>query len=1151
MNEPGQTIRRATAYLRRRETLRIAAPVAGVIIVAGILLGVFLPGGPESDGPTGQTVDIADRETEASADGAPPADEAPADTTDAADAGGDTAVTAEPGPDAAPAAATTETVEAAGTTETAEGTETAGTTGTTEGAGSAGSTETAEGAGSAGTTETAEGTGSAATTDTAEGTGSAGSTDTAGTTETAGSASASSSADAAVGGADAAAQQDAAAPTAEDDGAPAATAEAGPDEESDSSAGADEAAVARGGDAADTAVSGDAAGDVPAEGVDSASGQEMAAASADDTEAASGQEMATASTGDDAESAAAATDDGVDGSDATAAAHAAGGGEGADGSEASAGAAAATVGTDAAETAPSSQATSAGTGTQGADETITEAPAVPDETVDTAPQGAAGEGPGEGPSTATEPSDAGGDGGQTASGEEPGDAVTPPSFDTVRILPNGSAMIAGRAEPGAEVTIQSGSTVIGSVTADGRGEWVLQTDEPIPPGDHELSAVETLPDGRQMESEHVLVLSVPDLAAGEKAGDVQVVLVPRDGEEPGDAVTPPSFGTVRILPNGSAMIAGRAEPGAEVTIQSGSTVIGSVTADPRGEWVLQTDEPIPPGDHQLSAVETLPDGRQMESEHVLVLSVPDLAAGEKAGDVQVVLVPRDGEEPGDAVTPPSFDTVRILPNGSAMIAGRAEPGAEVTIQSGSTVIGSVTADPRGEWVLQTDEPIPPGDHQLSAVETLPDGRQMESEHVLVLSVPDLAAGEKAGDVQVVLVPRDGEERGDAVTPPSFGTVRVKPDGSAVFAGRAEPGAEVTIQSGSAVIGSVTADGRGEWVLVPDEPIPPGDHVFSAVETLPDGRQVESEHLVVLSVPDIDAGEDPGSAFAALVPRDGEGASKVLQKPAPAPAVEEAPQEEPVDMARLGETSQDMAQPDAAQPDAAQPDAAQPDAVQPDAARPDDTPSGEADMEDAGADAAGSDESGAGTAPAAAGDASSDASSERTETSVGTSAEAGEVASAAPPEGVTDGSLSVDTVDYDDKGEMTLRGKAEPETDVAVYVDEKHVGTVESDEQGEWVVDPEEEVEPGSHTLRVDQVDPAGVVLARIETPLVRARPELLTLGDAIVVVQPGNSLWRIARRTLGGGIHFTEIFEANRSQIRNPALIYPGQIFALPSRDGG
>ena len=158
---------------------------------------------------------------------------------------------------------------------------------------------------------------------------------------------------------------------------------------------------------------------------------------------------------------------------------------------------------------------------------------------------------------------------------------------------------------------------------------------------------------------------------------------------------------------------------------------------------------------------------------------------------------------------------------------------------------------------------------------------------------------------------------------------------------------------------------------------------------------------------------------------------------------------------------------------------------------------------------------------------------------------------APAEGLDDGPLVVDTVDYDEEGDIVIAGTAEPDTAVNVYVDDEHVGTVETTQEGEWEIDPDDEVEPGTHTLRVDQVDPAGVVIARIETPLVRARPELLTFGDAIVVVQPGNSLWRIARRTLGGGVHFTEIYEANRSQIRDPALIYPGQIFTVPELGGG
>ena len=49
-----------------------------------------------------------------------------------------------------------------------------------------------------------------------------------------------------------------------------------------------------------------------------------------------------------------------------------------------------------------------------------------------------------------------------------------------------------------------------------------------------------------------------------------------------------------------------------------------------------------------------------------------------------------------------------------------------------------------------------------------------------------------------------------------------------------------------------------------------------------------------------------------------------------------------------------------------------------------------------------------------------------------------------------------------------------------------------------------------------------------------------------MVVQPGASLWRIARSNYGKGTRFTVIYQANKEQIRDPDLIYPGQIFTLP-----
>ena len=47
-------------------------------------------------------------------------------------------------------------------------------------------------------------------------------------------------------------------------------------------------------------------------------------------------------------------------------------------------------------------------------------------------------------------------------------------------------------------------------------------------------------------------------------------------------------------------------------------------------------------------------------------------------------------------------------------------------------------------------------------------------------------------------------------------------------------------------------------------------------------------------------------------------------------------------------------------------------------------------------------------------------------------------------------------------------------------------------------------------------------------------------------MQPGFSLWRIARENYGDGFLYVKVFEANKDQIRDPDLIYPGQIFTLP-----
>ena len=144
-----------------------------------------------------------------------------------------------------------------------------------------------------------------------------------------------------------------------------------------------------------------------------------------------------------------------------------------------------------------------------------------------------------------------------------------------------------------------------------------------------------------------------------------------------------------------------------------------------------------------------------------------------------------------------------------------------------------------------------------------------------------------------------------------------------------------------------------------------------------------------------------------------------------------------------------------------------------------------------------------------------------------------------------GGLVLDSVDYDDDGNMTLGGRGQPNAEVQVYLDNAPIGRTTVVESGNWQLQPDRTVAPGVYKLRIDQVADQKMI-GRIELPFSRAEPLKDFVGDAFVIVQPGNSLWRIARRTLGDGINYTVIYEANQEQIRDPDLIYPGQVFEIP-----
>ena len=152
-------------------------------------------------------------------------------------------------------------------------------------------------------------------------------------------------------------------------------------------------------------------------------------------------------------------------------------------------------------------------------------------------------------------------------------------------------------------------------------------------------------------------------------------------------------------------------------------------------------------------------------------------------------------------------------------------------------------------------------------------------------------------------------------------------------------------------------------------------------------------------------------------------------------------------------------------------------------------------------------------------------------------------------------IFLDTISYDEEGALTLAGRGVPSGIVRLYLNNAVIGETTTDALGAWSYDASE-IEPGVYTLRVDQLTAdATKVLARMETPFKReARSRLqeqLSAAESparinVVTVQPGNTLWGISRERYGQGILYVQVFEANRDKIRDPDLIYPGQIFNLP-----
>jgi hypothetical protein len=273
----------------------------------------------------------------------------------------------------------------------------------------------------------------------------------------------------------------------------------------------------------------------------------------------------------------------------------------------------------------------------------------------------------------------------------------------------------------------------------------------------------------------------------------------------------------------------------------------------------------------------------------------------------------------------------------------------------------------------------------------------------------------------------------SVMVPSFDVARIGPDGRAVIAGRAAPGAKIVLLDGGKEIAKGEADQRGEWVvLTQDTPLAPGPHELRVVQHIEGRAPVTSEQVVVAVVP-----QPPGTDKTA---KGGEETLVMISPPSGAATLVQPP------------------------------------------------------------------------------------------------------SSAGVPKV---GDLQVSTLDYDERGKATITGQATPGTTVRAYLDDKPVAEGQAGKDGRWRLAPDQPLETGQHRLRVDRLAQDGKPVARLEMKFERQESAPGDTGRRLHVVR-GDNLWNIARAHYGEGFRYTTIFDANKDQIRDPNLIYPGQIFSLP-----
>ena len=133
--------------------------------------------------------------------------------------------------------------------------------------------------------------------------------------------------------------------------------------------------------------------------------------------------------------------------------------------------------------------------------------------------------------------------------------------------------------------------------------------------------------------------------------------------------TPPEVPKVNEVTNKSTSVTGTAEAGSSITVKAGTTVLGTVTASTEGNYMVTI--PKQEAGTKLSVIATDDAGNTSEVKEVIIKDV----------------------------TAPIAPSVNEVTETSTSVTGTAEAGSTVKIKTGTTALGTVTAETDGKFSL--------------------------------------------------------------------------------------------------------------------------------------------------------------------------------------------------------------------------------------------------------------------------------------------------------------------------------------------------------------------------------------------------------------------------------------------------------------------